>query len=104
MAEWDQPAVQDRVFGAQEPRGMARLGALEDSRASVNWRPGWPAADRRRCELDERVALNALELARRVPGAEVRVRALDGDVNGCSNRRAIAPIGGQQRGLLASEA
>src|SRR5919199_2704822 len=99
----DEETVQDRVLAREGSACVRGLGGAEHPGASPDPRPRGLAERRGRSDLHLGVVADALQLPRRVPGANERPTTINGDVHRCTYRRAVAAIGREENSPLANK-
>src|SRR5215203_6682905 len=82
---------------------MVRLLAFEHPDMGRYCRSRWPTEGRAWGDLDSGVVRHTFELPRGVPGTEVGAVPVHHNVDGGADRRAVAPVRGQQDGPLMDE-
>ena len=83
------------MLGLDQPPSALRFCAVEDAGAGPDRGAEWLAAERRRCDVDVRVAAKSLALPGALVGSNERAIAIDGDAHRGGDRATVAPEGGE---------
>src|SRR5215213_5978003 len=95
--------VHQWVLAGERPPGRNSLVTVKDAGTGVDRRSRRHPAQRRWCNLDLWSVPDSLQLPGLVPGAQVGTVAINSDVDGGTNGRAIPAVRSKQHGMLAHE-